>query len=145
VAEAQQLKLRPRSSRDLRPGGIRRGISLCARAAARASQMPEHSMRSLIAVAAIAVATLVVSHASAQTCLRPKWTECISFPNGGRHTGISPYRVAVQLEVPAGAEICVSNEWEVEADTYAQFSRNGAPWPNRDWEVDVDTFCFYKN
>ena len=102
-------------------------------------------MRNLMAVATMAVATIVASHASAQTCLRPKWTECVSFPNGGRHTGVSPYGAPVQLEVPIGAEICVSNEWEIRAETYAQFSRNGAPWPDRDWEVDVDTFCFYKN
>ena len=102
-------------------------------------------MRSLIAAVAIAVATIIASCASAQTCLRPKWTECVSFPNGGRHTGISPSGAPVQLQVPPGAEICVSNEWEIRAETYAQFSRDGRPWPDRDWEVDVDTFCFYKN
>jgi hypothetical protein len=102
-------------------------------------------MRNLMVVATIAIATIAASCASAQTCLRPKWTDCVSFPNGGRHTGVSPYGVPMQLEVPRGAEICVSNEWEIRAETYAQFSRNGAPWPDRDWEVDVDTFCFYKN
>ena len=106
-------------------------------------------MRSSIAVAAFVgaavAASLVSTLASAQTCLRPKWTECVSFPNGGRHTGISTERKPVQLAVPAGSEICVINEWEVQADTYAQFARNGVPWPDRDWEVDVDTFCFYKN
>jgi hypothetical protein len=127
----------------LSPGGIRRGISLCAREGG-ASIEQERRMRRLMAATA-AVAMIIVSHASAQTCLRPKWTECVSFPNGGRHTGVSPYGVPVQLEVPAGAEICVSNEWEIRAETYAQFARNGTPWPNRDWEVDVDTFCFYKN
>jgi hypothetical protein len=105
----------------------------------------ERSMRSLIAGAAMVVAMFVASHAVAQTCLRPKWTECIAFPSGGRHTGISTERKPVQLAVPPGSEICVINEWEVEADTYAQFARNGVPWPDRDWEVDVDTFCFYKN
>ena len=102
-------------------------------------------MRSLVVVAITSAATVVASHASAQSCLRPKWTECVSFPHGGRHTGVSPYGTPVQAEVPAGAEICVSNEWEIRAETYAQFARNGVPWPNRDWEVDVDTFCFYKN
>jgi hypothetical protein len=105
----------------------------------------ERRMRNVMAAATMAVAAIVASHASAQTCLRPKWTECVSFPNGGRHTGVSPYGVPVQMNVPAGAEICVSNEWEIRAETYAQFARNGTPWPNRDWEVDVDTFCFYKN
>src|SRR6266446_8167825 len=103
----------------------------------------ERRMRNVMAAAA--VAAVVASHASAQTCVRPKWTECVSFPNGGRHTGVSAYGVPVQMDVPAGAEICVSNEWEIRAETYAQFARNGTPWPNRDWEVDVDTFCFYKN
>jgi hypothetical protein len=111
----------------------------------RANFERERGMRSLMAVAAMIVAGLAATHASAQTCLRPKWTECVSFPNGGRHTGVTPYGVTVQLQVPAGSEICVSNEWEVRAETYAQFARNGVPWPDRDWEVDVDTFCFYKN
>jgi hypothetical protein len=48
--------------------------------------------------------------------------------------------------VPPGSDICVITEWEVRAETYAQFARNGVPWwPNRDWEVDVETFCFFKN
>ena len=102
-------------------------------------------MGKLMAAAAMAIATIAASHASAQTCLRPKWTECIAFPNGGRHTGVSPYGERVQIAVPPGAEICVINEWEVRAETYAQFGRNGQPWPNRDWEVDVETFCFYKD
>jgi hypothetical protein len=128
----------------LGPGGVRRGISLCApRGGASIEQ--ERRMRNMVAAATMVVAAIVASHASAQTCLRPKWTECVSFPNGGRHTGVSPYGVPVQLDVPAGVEICVSNEWEIRAETYAQFARNGTPWPNRDWEVDVDTFCFYKN
>jgi hypothetical protein len=102
-------------------------------------------MRIIMAAALMALATVAVSPAPAQTCLRPKWTECIAFPNGGRHTGVSPYGVRVQADVPAGSEICVITEWEVRAETYAQFARNGVPWPDRDWEVDVDTFCFYRN
>jgi hypothetical protein len=100
----------------------------------------------LIPVVAIAIvlaaAMVAASSASAQTCLRPKWTEC---PNGGRHTGVSPQGTAVQTEVPAGPEICVGNEEEIGAVTYAQFWRNGVPWPDRDWEVNAETFCFYKN
>jgi hypothetical protein len=108
--------------------------------------MPKSSdLRSALTAAALAIAASAASPAAEQTCLRPKWTECLTFPNGGRHTGISPYGEHIQLEVPVGAEICVINEWEISADTYAQFARNGALWPNRDWEVDVDTFCFYKN
>jgi hypothetical protein len=105
----------------------------------------ERRMLNLMLAATMVVAVTVASHASAETCLRPKWTECIAFPNGGRHTGVSPYGMPMQMEVPIGADICVSNEWEIRAETYAQFSRNGLPWPSSDWEVDVDTFCFYKN
>jgi hypothetical protein len=95
-----------------------------------------------VVLAAIAAAT---SSASAQTCLRPKWTECVQFPNGGRHTGVSPQGTAVQTEVTSGPEICVGNEEEIGAQTYAQFWRDGVPWPDRDWEVNAETFCFYKN
>ena len=99
---------------------------------------------SLVLIGAM-VALVVGSNAFAQTCLRPRWTECVSFPNGGRHTGISPYGMPVQIDVPPGPDICVSTEWEIEAETYALFARDGKPWPNRDWEVRVETFCFYKN
>jgi hypothetical protein len=103
-------------------------------------------MRVLVVSAAAVGAVRLVSNALAQPgCLRPNWTECISFPNGGRHTGIDPQSMPVQMEVPAGAEICVSLHWEIMADEYAQFTRNGMPWPIRDWDVRVETFCFYKN
>jgi hypothetical protein len=95
-----------------------------------------------VVLAAVAAAA---SSASAQTCLRPKWTECVQFPKGGRHTGVSPQGTAVQTEVASGPDICVGNEEEIGAQTYAQFWRNGVPWPDRDWEVNAETFCFYKN
>ena len=102
-------------------------------------------MRISVVLAAAMVVVTAASQALAQTCLRPKWTECLSFPNGGRHTGISPQGAPVQSEVTPGPDICVSNEWEIRAETYAQFQRNGAPWPHRDWEVNVENFCFFKN
>jgi hypothetical protein len=102
-------------------------------------------MRNLIVLAMAVAAALLASQAGAQTCLRPKWTECVSFPHGGRHTGINTEGVRVEIEVPPGPDICVSTEWEVRAETYALFERGGAHWPNREWEVDVDTFCFYQN
>jgi hypothetical protein len=102
-------------------------------------------MRIFVVSVVAMVAMIVASNAFAQTCLRPKWTECISFPNGGRHTGTSPQGAPVQMEVAPGPDICVSNEWEIRAETYAQFERNGAPWPDRDWEVNVENFCFFKN
>jgi hypothetical protein len=105
-----------------------------------------HPAIPLVAIAIVlAAAAAAASNASAQTCLRPKWTECVQFPNGGRHTGVSPQGTAVQMEIPAGPEICVGNEEEIGAVTYAQFWRNGVPWPDRDWEVNAETFCFYKN
>ena len=58
---------------------------------------------------------------------------------------IPPYGKPVEIEVPPGPDICVSTEWEIEAETYALFARGGMPWPNRDWEVRVETFCFYRN
>jgi hypothetical protein len=94
---------------------------------------------------ALAAWPALAASANAQTCLRPKWTECISFPNGGRHTGISPYAKPVQLDVPPGAKICVSTEWEIRAENYVLFEREGHPWPDRDWEVEAETFCFFRN
>ena len=102
-------------------------------------------MRASIALVATIFAMLVAWSASAQTCLRPKWTQCVSFPNGGRHTGVLPTGKSVQIDVPPGSDICVITEWEIRAETYALFARNGMPWPDRDWEVDVDTFCFFRN
>jgi hypothetical protein len=101
-------------------------------------------MRPSIVLIAAVVAMMVGSNALARTCLRPKWTECVSFPKGGRHTGISPYGKPVEIEVTPGPDICVSTEWEIEAETYALFARGGMPWPNREWEVRVETFCFYR-
>jgi hypothetical protein len=100
-------------------------------------------MRILIVAAALA-ALLAASHSSAQECLRPKWTECVQFPNGGRATGTDSDSKAVEADIPVGAEICVSLEWEIQAETYAQFARNGAAWPKPDWDVRVETFCLYK-
>ena len=102
-------------------------------------------MRPSIVLIAAVVAMMVCSNALAQSCLRPKWTECVSFPNGGRHTGISPYGKPVEIEVTPGPDICVSTEWEIEAESYVQFSRSGDPWPHPDWEVREDNFCLYKN
>ena len=102
-------------------------------------------MRISIVLAAAVIAMTLAFNAFAQTCLRPKWTECVSFPNGGRHTGVDAYGATLHMEVTSGSDICVINEWEIRAETYAQFSRNGEPWPNPDWEVKVDNFCFYRN
>jgi hypothetical protein len=114
------------------------------RAGSRPAPGP-HLVSVVVIAAAGAAVAVTASSVSAQTCLRPKWTECVAFPNGGRHTGVSPQGMPVQMEVASGAEICVGNEEEIGAQTYAQFWRNGVPWPDRDWEVNVETFCFYKN
>jgi hypothetical protein len=95
----------------------------------------------LVAMTLVAWAGLSASDATAQTCLRPKWTECVSFPSGGRHTGISPYGKPVQRDVSPGADICVSTEWEIRAENCVLFERDGHAWPDRDWEVEAETFC----
>ncbi len=96
-------------------------------------------------IPAVLVTVVMATKAAAQTCLRPKWTECVAFPAGGRHTGVSPQGAAIEMEVTPGAEICVGNEEEIGAQTFSQFWRSGVPWPDRDWEVNSETFCFYKN
>ena len=100
---------------------------------------------SFVVPAALVAAGIMSSKASAQECLRPKWTECVQFPNGGRHTGVDTQGKEVKTDVPPGGEICVGNEEEIGATTYAQFWRGGVPWPDRDWEVNAESFCFYKN
>ena len=70
-------------------------------------------MRASIALVTAVFTMLVAWSAAAQTCLRPQWTECVSFPNGGRHTGVSPAGKTVAIDVPPGSEICVITEWEV--------------------------------
>jgi hypothetical protein len=97
-------------------------------------------MRSLIVFAAL----LVSSTAFSQECIRPEWGKCVSFPNGGSHTGTSIQGEKVQMNVTAGADICVSNEEEIGGSTYAHFQRDGKAWPNEDWGVDADNFCFFK-
>ena len=92
-----------------------------------------------------AIAVIAASNAFGQTCIRPKWTECVSFPNGGRHTGTDFYGNALEIQIPPNSEICVRNEWEIRAESYVQLSRNGEPWPHRDWEVRIENFCLYKN
>ena len=84
-------------------------------------------MRGLIILAAMIVSTSVFG----QECLRPEWTKCVAFPNGGSHTGTSIQREKVQAEVPPGPDICVVNQEEIGGYTYARFARNGMPWPNR--------------
>jgi hypothetical protein len=104
-------------------------------------------MRSVIVCTAAVLGTAVMvfdSSAFGQECLRPHWTECVAFPNGGSHTGVSIQREKVQTDVTPGPDICVSNEEEIGGYTFARFQRNGVPWPNADWGVNVDDFCFYK-
>ena len=58
-------------------------------------------MRLVIVLAALS-AMLVASNAFAQTCLRPEWTHCEEFPNGGRHTGIAVDKSKLEIAVPPG-------------------------------------------
>jgi hypothetical protein len=98
-------------------------------------------MRGLIVLAAMVVSSTSVF---GQECIRPAWGKCVSFPNGGSHTGMSIEKEKIQAEVTPGPDICVSNEEEIGGYTFARFTRNGAPWPDADWAANVDDFCFYK-
>jgi hypothetical protein len=106
-------------------------------------------MRSLIYVGlmitgpALLSSTLLDSKAFAQTCLRPAWGKCVSFPNGGSHSGVSIQGMPMQMDVTPGPDICVSNEEEIGSTTYARFERNKMPWPDEEWGVNADNFCFY--
>ena len=97
-------------------------------------------MRGLIVLAALVVS----SNVFAQECIRPEWGKCVSFPNGGSHTGMSIQKQKIQAEVAPGPDICVVNEEEIGGYTFARFARNGTPWPNPDWYANVDDFCFFK-
>ena len=46
-------------------------------------------------------------------CIRPEWGKCVSFPNGGSHTGMSIQKEKIQAEVTPGPDICVINEEEI--------------------------------
>src|SRR3954447_9176021 len=104
-------------------------------------------MRVVIVPAAVLIAsvTVALTAAAQPNCLRPKWTECVAFPNGGSHSGRTEEGKEVRADVPPGPDICVSNEEEIGGHTFAHFTRNNAPWPNADWLGNVDDFCFYKN
>ena len=100
----------------------------------------------LIVVTTVFMTNVFMTNVSAQQpCLQPKWLECVSFPNGGRHTGTDFYDKALEMRIPPNSEICVRNEWEIRAETYVQLSRNGEPWPHRDWEVLIENFCLYQD
>jgi hypothetical protein len=98
-------------------------------------------MRGLVIVAALLMGSSI---ASGQECIRPAWGKCVSFPNGGSHTGTSPKKEKITAEVAPGADICVSEEEELGGETFAHFARGGAPWPNEDWLANVEDFCFFK-
>jgi hypothetical protein len=97
-------------------------------------------MRIVVAVAALFVSSSVLG----QECIRPEWGKCISFPNGGSHTGTSIRKEKIAAEVTPGPDICVVNEEEIGGETFARFARDGAAWPNADWFANVDDFCFFR-
>jgi hypothetical protein len=96
-------------------------------------------MRTVIVVAVV----LLSQAAFGQECIRPAWGKCVSFPNGGSHTGMSIQREPLKTDVTPGPDICVSNEEEIGGYTFARFARAGQPWPNKEWGVNVDDFCFF--
>jgi hypothetical protein len=117
VAEAQLLKAvasRPRCS----PGRGRGCRRRCADPAewtngVRPLRRRQVGARTILIAMSLAMASAAFGAGAETTCLRPKWTECVSFPNGGRHTGISPYGKPIALDVPPGAKICVTTQWEI--------------------------------
>src|SRR5258708_35804187 len=94
----------------------------------------------------VVLAALMVSWSVfGQECIRPEWGKCVSFPNGGSHTGTSIQKEKIQAEVTPGPDICVVNEEEIGGYTFARFGRNGGPWPNSDWAADGDDFRLLNN
>jgi len=100
-------------------------------------------MRGVMVLAATAVVA-ASSTVFGQECIRPKWTECVAFPNGGSHTGMSIQNEKIQADIPPDSNICVANEEEIGGYTFARLTRNGQPWPNADWSANVDDFCLFK-
>ena len=100
-------------------------------------------MRTVLILAAL-MAVLIVANSRAQECLRPEWTHCEEFPNGGRVTGVAIDKSKVEAEIPPASKICVVNHEEIGGDAFAHFERNGAPWPVKDWVANVDTFCLIR-
>jgi hypothetical protein len=98
-------------------------------------------MRGLVVLAAV---LLGGSSVFGQECIRPEWGKCVSFPNGGSHTGTSPKKEKVTAEVTPGPDICVINEEELGGETFARFARDGVPWPNEDWFANAEDFCFFR-
>ena len=76
-------------------------------------------MRSLVVFALMVLS----SNAFGQTCLRPEWGKCVSFPNGGSHSGVSIQGMPVQMEVTPGPDICVSNQEEIGSALFLARSR----------------------
>ncbi len=74
-------------------------------------------MRGLIVLAAMVLSTSVFG----QECIRPEWGKCVSFPNGGSHTGMSIQKEKIQADVTPGPDICVINEEEIGGYTFARF------------------------
>src|SRR5258708_16482354 len=83
-------------------------------------------MRGLVVLAALMASSSVFG----QECIRPEWGKCVSFPNGGSHTGTSIQKEKIQAEVAPGPDICVVNEEEIGGLSFAPVGPYGPPWPN---------------
>src|SRR5258708_31669011 len=97
-------------------------------------------MRGFIILAVLMMSSSVFG----QECIRPEWGKCVSFPNGGSHTGTSIQKEKIQAEVTPGPDICVINEEEIGGYTFARVRRNRGALPNADWAPNVHGFCFFK-
>src|ERR1700674_5892940 len=104
--------LRPRSPR---PSAGRTRRLCCKTMLILVRSFPEwrERMRSVIVFGVMIVSSTVFG----QECLRPEWTKCVAFPNGGSHTGMSIQRERVQADVTPGPDICVVNQEEIGGHT----------------------------
>src|SRR5260370_26352540 len=98
-------------------------------------------MRGLVVLAALMASSSVFG----QECIRPAWGKCVSFPNGGSHTGMSIQKEKIQAEVTPGPDICVINEEEIGGYPFPRFARSGTPSPTPDWAADAHHFSFFLN
>jgi len=96
-------------------------------------------MRGFVVLAALMVSSSVFG----QECIRPEWGKCVSFPNGGSHTGTSIQKKRSRRRSLRSRYLRDQRGGD-RRYTFARFGRNGAPWPNADWAANVDDFCFFK-
>src|SRR5258707_13594240 len=96
-------------------------------------------MRGFVVLAALMVSSSVFG----QECIRPEWGKCVSFPNGGSHTGTSIQKEKIQADVAPGPDICVINEEEIGGYTFPRFGGKGTPWAEANLGAHREHFFFF--